>query len=113
MKGECFMKKIRPLLFACMLVFLSLSLTACAGRKSGNMNETSNNRATSSAAAETGTGESGMTGDAASGWKEGENGTLTGGTNGETETTGKGLIDDLTDDLSRGASDAAGALENR
>lgn len=51
------MKKIRPLLFACMLVFLSLSLTACAGRKSGNMNETSNNRATSSAAAETGTGE--------------------------------------------------------
>ena len=48
------MKKIRPLLFACMLVFLSLSLTACAGRKSGNMNETSNNRATSSAAAETG-----------------------------------------------------------
>ena len=105
------MKKIRPLLFACMLVFLSLSLTACAGRKSGNMNETSNNRATSSAAA--GTGENGMTGDAASGWKEGENGTLTGGTNGETETTGKGLIDDLTDDLSRGASDAAGALENR
>mgnify|MGYP001276877635 CR=1 FL=1 len=105
------MKKIRPLLFACMLVFLSLSLTACAGRKSGNMNETSNNRATSSAAAET--GENGMTGDAASGWKEGENGTLTGGTNGETETTGKGLIDDLTDDLSRGASDAAGALENR
>ena len=100
------MKKIRPLLFACMLVFLSLSLTACAGRKSGNMNETSNNRATSSAAAETGTGENGMTG-------EGENGTLTGGTNGETETTGKGLIDDLTDDLSRGASDAAGALENR
>ena len=66
------MKKIRPLLFACMLVFLSLSLTACAGRKSGNMNETSNNRATSSAAAETGTGENGMTGDAASGWKEGE-----------------------------------------
>ena len=58
----------------------------------------------------TGTGENGMTGDAASGWKEGENGTLTGGTNGETETTGKGLIDDLTDDLSRGASDAAGAL---
>ena len=108
MKGECFMKKIRPLLFACMLVFLSLSLTACAGRKSGNMNETSNNRATSSAA-----GENGMTGDAASGWKEGENGTLTGGTNGETETTGKGLIDDLTDDLSRGASDAAGALEGR
>lgn len=54
-----------------------------------------------------------MTGDAASGWKEGENGTLTGGTNGETETTGKGLIDDLTDDLSRGASDAAGALEGR
>ena len=107
------MKKIRPLLFACMLVFLSLSLTACAGRTSGNMNETSNNRATSSAAAETGTGESGMTGDAASGWKEGENGTLTGGTNGETETTGKGLIDDLTDDLSRGASDAAGALEGR
>ena len=102
MKGECFMKKIRPLLFACMLVFLSLSLTACAGRKSGNMNETSNNRATSSAAAETGTGENGMTGDAASGWKEGE-----------TETTGKGLIDDLTDDLSRGASDAAGALEGR
>ena len=110
MKGECFMKKIRPLLFACMLVFLSLSLTAW---KSGNMNETSNNRATSSAAAETGTGESGITGDAASGWKEGENGTLTGGTNGETETTGKGLIDDLTDDLSRGASDAAGALEGR
>ena len=36
-----------------------------------------------------------------------------GGTNGETETTGKGLIDDLTDDLSRGASDAAGALEGR
>jgi len=107
------MKKIRPLLFACMLVFLSLSLTACAGRESGNMNETSNNRATSSAAAETGTGESGITGDAASGWKEGENGTLTGGTNGETETTGKGLIDDLTDDLSRGASDAAGALEGR
>lgn len=107
------MKKIRPLLFACMLVFLSLSLTACVGRKSGNMNETSNNRATSSAAAETGTGESGITGDAASGWKEGENGTLTGGTNGETETTGKGLIDDLTDDLSRGASDAAGALEGR
>ena len=106
MKGECFMKKIRPLLFVCMLVFLSLSLTACAGRKSGNMNETSNNRATSSAAAETGTGENGMT-------KEGENGTLTGGTNGETETTGKGLIDDLTDDLSRGASDAAGALEGR
>ena len=64
-------------------------------------------------ASETGTGENGMTGDAASGWKEGENGTLTGGTNGETETTGKGLIDDLTDDLSRGASDAAGALENR
>ena len=111
------MKKIRPLLFVCMLVFLSLSLTACAGRKSGNMNETSNNRATSSAAAETGTGtetgENGMTGDAASGWEEGENGTLTGGTNGETETTGKGLIDDLTDDLSRGASDAAGALEGR
>ena len=63
------MKKIRPLLFACMLVFLSLSLTACAGRKSGNMNETSNNRATSSAAAETGTGENGMTGDTASGWR--------------------------------------------
>ena len=117
------MKKIRPLLFTCMLVFLSLSLTACAGRKSGNMNETSNNRATSSAAAETGTGagggteietgENGMTGDTASGWEERENGTLTGGTNGETETTGKGLIDDLTDDLSRGASDAAGALEGR
>lgn len=117
------MKKIRPLLFTCMLVFLSLSLTACAGRKSGNMNETSNNRATSSAAAETGTGagggteietgENGMTGDTASGWEERENGTLTGGTNGETETTGKGLIDDLTDDLSRGVSDAAGDLESR
>ena len=35
------MKKIRPFLFVCMFVLLSLSLTACAGRKNGNMNETS------------------------------------------------------------------------
>ena len=27
------MKKIRPFLFVCMFVLLSLSLTACAGRK--------------------------------------------------------------------------------
>ena len=107
------MKKIRPFLFVCMFVLLSLSLTACAGRKSGNMNETSNNRATSSAAAETGTGENGMNGDTASGWGEGENGTMTGGTNGEIETTGEGLLDDLTDDLSRGASDAASDVEGR
>ena len=47
------MKKIRPFLFACMLVILSLSLTACAGRKNGNMNETGQNSATSSAVSET------------------------------------------------------------
>ena len=113
------MKKIRPLLFACMLVFLSLSLTACAGRKNGNMNETGQNSATSSAASETGngagmeTGENGVTGDTTSGWGEGEKGTMTGGTNGEIETTGEGLLDDLTDDLSRGASDAASDVEGR
>ena len=107
------MKKIRPFLFVCMFVLLSLSLTACAGRKNGNMNGTEQNSATSSAASETGngtgagTGENGMNGDTASGWGEGENGTMTGGTNGEIETTGEGLLDDLTDDLSRGASDAA------
>lgn len=47
------------------------------------------------------------------GWGEGENGTMTGGTNGEIETTGEGLLDDLTDDLSRGASDAASDVEGR
>ena len=98
------MKKIRPFLFVCMFVLLSLSLTACAGRKNGNMNGTEQNSATSSAASETGngtgagTGENGMNGDTASGWGEGENGTMTGGTNGEIETTGEGLLDDLTDD---------------
>ena len=113
------MKKIRPFLFACMLVILSLSLTACAGRKNGNMNETGQNSATSSAASETGkgagmeTGENGVTGDTTSGWGEGEKGTMTGGTNGEIETTGEGLLDDLTDDLSRGASDAASDVEGR
>ena len=55
----------------------------------------------------------GMNGDTASGWGEGENGTMTGGTNGEIETTGEGLLDDLTDDLSRGASDAASDVEGR
>ena len=54
-----------------------------------------------------------MNGDTASGWGEGENGTMTGGTNGEIETTGEGLLDDLTDDLSRGASDAASDVEGR
>ena len=68
------MKKIRPFLFVCMFVLLSLSLTACAGRKNGNMNGTEQNSATSSAASETGngtgagTGENGMNGDTASGW---------------------------------------------
>ncbi len=38
---------------------------------------------------------------------------MTGGTNGEIETTGEGLLDDLTDDLSRGASDAASDVEGR
>ena len=38
---------------------------------------------------------------------------MTGGTNGETQTTGEGLIDDLTDDLSRGVSDGADALEGQ
>ena len=113
------MKKIRPFLFVCMFVLLSLSLTACAGRKNGNMNETGQNSATSSAASETGkgagmeTGENGVTVDTTSGWGEGENGTMTGGTNGEIETTGEGLLDDLTDDLSRGASDAASDVEGR
>ena len=46
------MKKIRPFLFVCMFVLLSLSLTACAGRKNGNMNGTEQNSATSSAASE-------------------------------------------------------------
>ena len=41
------MKKIRPFLFVCMFVLLSLSLTACAGRKNGNMNGTEQNSATS------------------------------------------------------------------
>lgn len=83
------------------------------------MNETENNSATSTAVPETGngagmgTGESGITGDTTSDWGEGENGTMTGGTNGETETTGEGLIDDLTDDLGQDVSDAAGDLEGR
>ena len=50
------MKKIRPFLFVCMFVLLSLSLTACAGRKNGNMNGTEQNSATSSAASESGNG---------------------------------------------------------
>ena len=83
------MKKIRPFLFVC-------SAASETGNGTG-----------------AGTGENGMNGDTASGWGEGENGTMTGGTNGEIETTGEGLLDDLTDDLSRGASDAASDVEGR
>ena len=69
--------------FICMHVCAFVSFPYCLCRKkNGNMNGTEQNSATSSAASETGngtgagTGENGMNGDTASGWGEGENGTM-------------------------------------
>lgn len=94
-KGECMMKKIRPVMMVLLIAVLAASLTACGSRDSRQPTASSGTPGTSASySTET---------DQGAAVNETENTDTT--SRSETDTTGEGVMDGIADDVRNGAED--------